>query len=169
MVMTARAKTQGGPYLKETMDRFRAELGERRLRVLIVAPSTDILGGQAVQASRLLAQLRAEPSVEVGFLPVNPRFPRQIRRLQKIKYVRTIITSALYSIALLARVRQFDVIHVFSASYFSFLLAPTPAILTSKLYGKRVVLNYRSGEAEDHLRSWRRTAGSVLRLADAID
>jgi glycosyltransferase involved in cell wall biosynthesis len=63
---------------------------------------------------------------------------------------------------------MFDVIHVFSASYFSFLLAPTPAIFTSKLYGKRVVLNYRSGEAEDHLRRWRRTTGLVLRLADVI-
>lgn len=41
--------------------------------------------------------------------------------------------------------------HVFSASYFSFLLAPLPAVLVAKLYGKPVVMNYRSGEAPDHL------------------
>jgi glycosyltransferase involved in cell wall biosynthesis len=40
---------------------------------------------------------------------------------------------------------------VFSASYFSFFLAPLPAILVARLYGKPVLVNYRSGEAPDHL------------------
>ena len=47
--------------------------------------------------------------------------------------------------------RKYDVVHTFSASYFSFVLAPTPAILIAKLYGKKVLLNYHSGEADDHL------------------
>jgi glycosyltransferase involved in cell wall biosynthesis len=41
---------------------------------------------------------------------------------------------------------------VFSASYFSFLLAPLPAIVVARALGKPVILNYRSGEAPDHLR-----------------
>ena len=139
-----------------------------RLRVLIVAPSLDILGGQAVQASRLLARLGKESALSVSFLPHNPRLPAPFDKLQSIKYVRTIVTSLLYVALLLARVRKYDVIHIFSASYLSFLLAPTPAILIAKLYGKRVVLNYRSGEAEDHLKRWGRTALPVLRLADRI-
>jgi glycosyltransferase involved in cell wall biosynthesis len=44
-----------------------------------------------------------------------------------------------------------DVVHVFSASYSSFLLAPLPAILVARALGKPVVLNYRSGQAPDHL------------------
>jgi len=139
-----------------------------RLRVLIVAPSLDIMGGQAVQAAQLLARLSEEPSLEVSFLPVNPRLPGPLRRLQSIKYVRTVVTSLLYWALLLARVRQYDVIHVFSASYLSFVLAPTPAILVAKLYGKKTVLNYRSGEAEDHLRRWHRTAIRTVRLVDEI-
>jgi glycosyltransferase involved in cell wall biosynthesis len=63
---------------------------------------------------------------------------------------------------------RFDVVHVFSASYFSFLLAPAPAILIARLYGKPVLLNYHSGEAEDHLRRWRRTALPIIRLADRV-
>ena len=141
---------------------------KRRLRVLIVAPSLDILGGQAVQASRLLARLSKESDLSVSFLPHNPRLPAPFNKLQSIKYVRTIVTSLLYVALLLARVRKYDCIHIFSASYFSFLLAPTPAILIAKLYGKRVVLNYRSGEAEDHLKRWSRTALPVIRLADQI-
>ena len=139
-----------------------------RLRVLIVAPSLDILGGQAVQAARLIARLSEEPSLEVSFLPINPRLPGPLRKLQAIKYVRTVVTSLLYWGLLLARVRRHDVIHVFSASYLSFVLAPTPAILAAKLYGKKVVLNYRSGEARDHLLRWRRTVLPTIRLVDQI-
>jgi glycosyltransferase involved in cell wall biosynthesis len=61
--------------------------------------------------------------------------------------------------------RKADIVHVFSASYASFLLAPLPAILVARLLGKRVVVNYHSGEAPDHLgRS--RLARAVLRRAD---
>lgn len=138
------------------------------LRVLIVAPSLDILGGQAIQAARLLARLREEPSIDVAFLPVNPKLPGPLGRLQEIKYLRTVLTSLLYWGLLLARVRRYDIIHIFSASYLSFVLAPTPAILVAKLYDKRIVLNYRSGEAADHLRRWGRTAIPTIRLVDEI-
>jgi glycosyltransferase involved in cell wall biosynthesis len=42
-------------------------------------------------------------------------------------------------------------VHIFSAAYSSFLLAPLPAMLVARALGKPVVLNYRSGEAPDHL------------------
>ena len=128
----------------------------------------DILGGQAVQAARLLEKLAEEPSLEVDFLPINPRLPGLFHQLQKIKYLRTILTSFAYVLSLLLRVYRYDVIHVFSASYFSFVLAPTPAILIAKLYGRKVLLNYHSGEAEDHLQRWRRTAIPTLRLVDSL-
>ncbi|HSK64781.1 MAG TPA: glycosyltransferase family 4 protein, partial [Pyrinomonadaceae bacterium] len=112
--------------------------------------------------------LSNEPGFEVSFVAHNPRLPGPLRLLQKIKYVRTIVTSALYLINLLREVPRHDVVHVFSASYFSFLLAPTPAIFVARFFGKKVILNYRSGEAEDHLRSWPRTAVPIIRLADQL-
>ena len=139
-----------------------------RLRVLIVAPSFDILGGQSVQAARLLLRLREEPSLEVSFLPINPQLPGPFRKLQSIKYVRTVVTSILYVATLLTRVYKYDVIHVFSASYFSFVLAPTPAILIGKIYRKKILLNYHSGEAADHLQRWKRTAIPTIRLVDSL-
>ena len=138
------------------------------LRLLIVAPSFDILGGQSVQAAQLLDHLREEKSLDVGFLPINPRLPSVLRYLQRIKYVRTVVTSMAYVISLVFQVRKYDVIHVFSASYFSFVLAPTPAILIGKIYGRKVLLNYHSGEAEDHLQRWRRTAIPTIRLVDVV-
>ena len=138
------------------------------VRVLIVAASLDILGGQAVQAERLIRHLEKEPSLEVAFLPINPRLPGILRKLQSIKYVRTVTTSILYILNLLREVRKYDVIHIFSASYLSFLIAPTPAILVSKLYGKKILLNYHSGEAEDHLLRWPRTTKPIIGLVDKV-
>ncbi len=111
--------------------------------------------------------LREEPSLEFDFIPHNPRLPGIFRNLQKIKYVRTVVTTLLYWAMLLLRLGRYDVIHVFSASYYSYLLSVAPALLIGKLYGKKVILNYRSGEAEDHLSNWR-TAIPTIRWADVI-
>ena len=138
------------------------------IRLLLVAPSLRILGGQAVQANYLLQHLSREPMFEVSFVAHNPRLPGPLRLLQRIKYVRTIVTSLVYCLNLLLTVPKQDVIHVFSASYFSFLLAPTPAIFIARLFGKKVILNYHSGEAEDHLRCWPRTSVPIMRLADEV-
>lgn len=145
-----------------------ADKSQRRVRVLIVAPSFRILGGQSIQAARLLERLGKEPSLKVGFLPINPRLPLGLHHLQKIKYVRTLVTSIAYVSSLLLRVYKYDVVHVLSASYFSFVLAPTPAILIGKLYRRKVLLDYHSGEAEDHMRRWRRTAIPTIRLVDSF-
>lgn len=141
----------------------------RPIRVCIVAPSLDMVGGQAVQAARLVERFRETPGIEVEFLPVNPRLPGPLRQLQRVKYVRTVVTSVAYVASLLRRVPRCDVVHAFSASYFSYLLAPLPALVVGRAYGRRTVLNYRSGEADDHLARWRRTAVPTMRrFADVI-
>ena len=137
------------------------------VRVVLVGPSMDILGGQAVQVARLLRRLRELEGIDVAFLPVNPRLSRPLRLFQRIKYVRTIVTSIAYVFSLLMELRKYDVVHAFSASYTSYLLAPLPAMLIARLYGKRIVLNYRSGEAPDHL-ARSRLAVRTMRFADEI-
>lgn len=139
----------------------------RKPRVLIVGPSLDILGGQAVQAARLFAKLQKESSLDVAFLPINPRLPGPLRKLQAVKYLRTLVTSLLYVATLIKEIPRYDVIHIFSASYLSFVIAPTPAILISKLARKKIVLNYHSGEAADHLLRWK-SARRTIRLVDEI-
>jgi glycosyltransferase involved in cell wall biosynthesis len=123
-----------------------------RIRVAVVAPSLRILGGQAVQAHRLLAAWRGDPDVEAWLVPVNPEPPRWLGFASRIKYARTIANELIYLPLLVRELARADVVHVFSASYSSFLLAPLPAMLIARCLGKPVVLNYRSGEAPDHLR-----------------
>jgi L-malate glycosyltransferase len=138
---------------------------QRPVRVAIVAPSMRILGGQSVQAQRLLDGWQGSDEVEAWLVPHNPVPPRPLRSLAKIKYVRTVITQLCYWPLLLRELARADVVHIFSASYWSFLMSPVPAVLVAKLSGKRVLFNYHSGEAPDHLgRS--AIARTVLRAVD---
>jgi glycosyltransferase involved in cell wall biosynthesis len=124
----------------------------RRLRVAVVAPSLAILGGQSVQAHQLLAGWAGDADVEAWLVPINPVPPRPIRPLVRVKYLRTLATQAAYWPLLVSELRRADVVHVFSASYTSFLLSPLPAMLVGRWLNRPVLLNYHSGEAPDHLR-----------------
>jgi glycosyltransferase involved in cell wall biosynthesis len=136
------------------------------MRVAIVAASLEILGGQGVQAHGLVQWLR-EDGVDARLVPINPTFPPGLRWIRRIPYARTVLNELLYMPGL-SRLATFDVAHVFSASYASFLLAPAPAMLAARALGKRVILHYHSGEAEDHLANWGTLVHPWLRLADEI-
>lgn len=135
-------------------------------RIALVAASLEILGGQGVQARTLTTELEKD-GYEVTFVPINPRFPRGFRWLRRYPYARTLLNQALYLPTLL-RLRRAEVAHVFSASYWSFLLSAAPAILAARCLGKRIVLNYHSGEAEDHLACWGMFVHPWLRWVDEI-
>lgn len=134
--------------------------------VVLVAPSLDILGGQGVQAAALAERLRADGN-EVAFIAINPRFPSGLRWLRRHAYVRTVLNEALY-LPSLRRMRPAAVAHVFSASYWSFLIAAVPAMIAARALGKRVVLHYHSGEADDHLTHWGALVHPWLALAHEI-
>ena len=95
---------------------------------------------------------KGDPHVDAWLVPVNPAPPGVFARLLDIKFVRTAVTQLVYWPKLFRELRRADVVHIFSASYTSFLLAPLPAITVARWIGRPVILNYRSGEAPDHLR-----------------
>jgi glycosyltransferase involved in cell wall biosynthesis len=118
-----------------------------------------------VQAERVLRAWRDDPEIEAWLVPINPSPPAVLAPLTRIKYVRTLVTQLVYWPLLLRELRRADVVHVFSASYSSFLLSPLPAFVVALLLGKPVFINYRSGEAPDHL-ARSRIARVVLRRTD---
>jgi glycosyltransferase involved in cell wall biosynthesis len=138
------------------------------VRVGLVAPTLDIIGGQSIAATRLFERLRDEPSIVMDYIPINPRARGPFRSLQRVKFVRTIVTSIVYGWTLLRRVPRVDVLHVLSPSYWAFLLGPVPAMLAGRLFGKAVILNYHSGEARDHLTRFGWHVKPLLRLAHRI-
>jgi glycosyltransferase involved in cell wall biosynthesis len=142
-------------------------LAERPLRVAVVAPSLRYVGGQSVQADLLLRHWKADPAVEAMFIPIDPPLPRALAWVERIPVLRTVVREPFYLAALWRGLRGADIAHIFSASYWSFLLAPAPAWFVARLRGARTLINYRSGEARDHLRRFR-SARPVLARADRL-
>src|SRR6185295_16025993 len=99
------------------------------LQIAIVAPSLRILGGQAVQADRLLRGWDADPDVQAWLVPTNPLPSGVLRRGMEIKYLRTVLTQLVFWPLLVREIKRADVVHAFSASYSSFLLSTLPAML----------------------------------------
>ncbi len=137
------------------------------LRVAIVAASMRYVGGHSVQADLLVRSWHQDRAVEARFIPVDPAFPRMLAWLERIPFLRTVIRQPIYMASLWRAFKQADIAHIFSASYWSFLVAPAPAWLVARVRGVRTLINYHSGEAQDHLRR-SRTAKEILRRTDRL-
>jgi L-malate glycosyltransferase len=135
--------------------------------VAVVAASMRYVGGHSVQADLLVRSWQHDPAVEASFIPVDPPFPRMLRGLERIPFLRTAIRQPIYMSSLWRALKHADIAHIFSASYWSFLVAPAPAWWLARLRGKKTLINYHSGEARDHLRR-SRTAKQILRRADRL-
>lgn len=137
------------------------------VRVLLIAPGNEILGGQTIQAIRLLEILGSVPGLEMRFQPINPLFPAPLRWVKRIPVVRTMLTMVLYLGSMVRAAAWPDILHIFTAGLSSYTLWTIPAMLFAKLYGKKIIVNYRDGRGEDHLRRYR-TAKPTLAWADVI-
>jgi len=138
-----------------------------RLQVAVVAASLRYVGGQSVQADLLLRHWRDDREVDARLIPIDPPFPRPLKFLERIPVLRTLVREVMYVRDLWRGVKDVNVVHIFSASYWSFLIAPMPAWLVARLRKKKVLIHYHSGEARDHLRRFR-TARPLLGKADRL-
>jgi glycosyltransferase involved in cell wall biosynthesis len=134
--------------------------------VAIVAAGLDVIGGQGIQARILARELEAE-GYRITFLSIHPWLPSWLGWVRGVPILRTLVNQCRYLPSLCA-LRKADVAHVFAASYWSFLLAPVPAMLVGRLLRTRVILNYHSGEADDHLAHWGVLVHPWLRVAHEI-
>ncbi|HWY57528.1 MAG TPA: glycosyltransferase [Terriglobales bacterium] len=137
------------------------------LQVAIIAASLRYVGGQSVQADLLLRNWQDDPEVQARFIPIDPQFPHGLRWIERVPLLRTVARSPLYAWSLWQGLKDADVVHIFSASYWSFLVAPTPAWLAAVLRRKKTLIHYHSGEARDHLRRFR-SARPILAKADIL-
>jgi len=138
-----------------------------RLKVAIVAPTLRYVGGQSIQADLLMRQWNDDPVLIPHFLPVDPTPPKFLSWVERIPGLRTLIREPIYFVHLWRGLRDVDIAHIFSASYSSFLLAPAPAWFIARLRGKKTLINYRSGEARDHLQH-SSIARYILRHTDRL-
>jgi glycosyltransferase involved in cell wall biosynthesis len=147
--------------------RILAARWEGELRVAIIAASLRYVGGQSVQADLLLRNWRGSAEVEALLIPIDPDFPAMLTWAERVPGLRTLVRQPFYMWKLWRDLRSADIAHIFSASYWSFLVAPAPAWMMARLLGKKVVIHYHSGEARDHLQRFR-SARPVLARADKL-
>jgi L-malate glycosyltransferase len=136
-------------------------------RVSLVAASLRYVGGQSAQADLLLRNWQNDSAIEARLIPIDPPLPGLVAWIERIPGLRTMVRQPLYLLKLWQELQDTDIAHIFSASYWSFLIAPAPAWLIAKLRGKKVLIHYHSGEARDHLRRFR-DARYVLKRVDRL-
>jgi glycosyltransferase involved in cell wall biosynthesis len=133
----------------------------------MIGPSLDFVGGQAVQASRLLAALGRLNQFKITFFPISPRPPQALAWAGRIPFLRTLVSFAVYNFRLAFKARKYDMFHIFTAGLSSYTLWTIPALFFGRLFNKKSILNYRDGQAEQHLTEWRSAKPSIL-LADRV-
>jgi len=141
--------------------------GNARKRVAIVAASLRYVGGQSVQADLLLRGWQNDKDVDVEFIPIDPAFPVLLRWVERIPLLRTAVRQPIYLFQLWRGLKGADIAHIFSASYWSFLVAPAPACWVARRRGAKTLIHYHSGEARDHLQRFPR-ARLALKKADRV-
>ena len=139
----------------------------KKINVLLVAPSMRITGGQAVQAKRLFDAFARNEQIRIIFLPNNPEL-KTFSFLQKIKFIRTLAASLKFWFSLFKETGKADVVHVFSAAMTGYLIATLPPLFFAKLCGKKAILNYHSGDAEQHIENWKLSALPTMKKFDEV-
>jgi|SRR5579872_196782 len=142
-------------------------LSAAKTRVAIVAASSRYVGGQSVQADLLLRHWENDSSIAADFIAIDPPLSPWLRWAERIPFLRTGLREPFYLWSLWRAVKVADIVHIFSASYWAFLIATVPAWMIARLRGKRTLVHYHSGEARDHLRSFR-TARPLLKRMGPI-
>ena len=136
-------------------------------RILLIAPAPPPYGGMAIQAGLLEKFLRADGH-QVGFFASTTKCPGWLGICDRIPGVRTIIRSALIYLRLWSRVRRVEVVHVLAASWVYFFAVAVPAVLYARIQGKRVVVNYRGGDARQFFRWYGWLIRPIFKLSSIV-
>ncbi len=142
-------------------------VARKRLKVSIVAASLRYVGGQSVQADLLVRHWRKDAAADVEFIPIDPELPSPLHWVERVPLLRTLVRQPFYLASLWRALAHTEIAHIFSASYWSFLIAPAPALCIARLRRKKAIIHYHSGEAREHLRRFG-TARALLPKADRL-
>jgi glycosyltransferase involved in cell wall biosynthesis len=135
-------------------------------QVLLVAPVPPPYGGMALQAG-LLQKMLCENGTAVELLGYNQAFSR-LKWLERVPGLRTVLRTGLFCGRFWKSARNADVVHILAASWLYYFLVVSPAVVLARLRGKRVVLNYRAGSADEFLRCWGWLAKPFFQMAHVI-
>jgi glycosyltransferase involved in cell wall biosynthesis len=147
--------------------KLRDPIRRSRRSVLLIAPKAPPYGGMALQAE-LLAERMERDGVRVAFVASNPPIPAAMRLLGRIPVIRTLLRLLTFCLQTWLLMAETEVVHVFACSWVYFFVVVWPAVIFGRLWHKRVVMNYRGGEADSFLQRYGTLAKPAFRFADVV-
>ena len=103
--------------------------------------------GMAVQAEQLLKRFQQQ-SFPIIPIRTNSQFPAAFRWLDSIRGLRGLFKWFLFLIQC-TRIFQVNIIHIFSSSGLNYILFTFPPIFMGRILGKKIIINYHGGAAEE--------------------
>jgi glycosyltransferase involved in cell wall biosynthesis len=136
-------------------------------RVLLIGPKVPPYGGMALQG-RLMQKLMRSEGIEAEFLASNLPFPPALEFLDRIRGFRPFFRSVYFCWRLWKLLRNTEVVHILACSWLYFFVIVCPAVSIARLRRKRVILNYRGGQADDFFRWSAPVLKPFFRMADVV-
>ena len=136
-------------------------------RVLLIAPTPPPYGGMALQA-KLLAKMLEEDGIPVDLLGHTQPLPVPVQLVDRVPVLRTLLRAVIFYRRFWRKVRDAEVVHVLAASWLNFLLVVGPAVVMGRLRRKRIIVNYRGGDADGFLKYFGWLAKPVFQMADFV-
>ena len=138
-----------------------------KLKVCVCSEFPPPYGGIGVQASLLSGYLeqdgcrvkRLDSNLPKGFFLIVAG---------KIRGIRGILRTILFTWRCIVGFRHVDIVHILSGSFLNFFLYTTPAVVVAKFWRKAVIIHYHGGAAESFLRRHSLWAKLILSMADTI-
>lgn len=135
--------------------------------ICLVSPFPPPYGGMAVQAQKLCILLK-----EAGFtvIPIktNSDFPRNLKWIGKIPFIRTIVNMIFFLISLHHALKISDTVYFLTGFFNFFFWVTAPAILLTKISGKKIILNARGGEAGIFFKKWKYVVRPLVKMTDLV-
>lgn len=131
--------------------------------MLIVGPVAPPFGGMSIQ-SALLEQKLCDTGVAARRLPTNPA----LGAVSRARVLRYVAAHARFMISLVVQVARTDVVHVLGASWFYYFSRVVPSIVVARSLNRRVIVNYRGGQADEFFSRYGWWATFFLARAHAL-
>lgn len=136
-------------------------------KVLLIGPEVPPYGGMALQAA-LMHRLMNREGISAAFLASNLPFPAGLRFCDRIRGLRPFFRSGVFCWQLWGLLRKTEVVHILACSWLYFFVIVCPALVVSRLQGKRVILNYRGGQADQFFRRFSFFLKPFFRMAHVV-
>ena len=133
----------------------------------LIAPFPPPLGGMAIQATKLVENLRME-GFDVIEIPTNLPLPGCLKPIEKMKFVRTLIRSPYLLYQIYRHCPRVDVFYFLTGFFHFFFWVTLPVLLLLKAKRNRVILSARGGDAGRFFKRWKPIVKCVLKIPQIV-